>query len=337
MKTQPLLFASILGASLLAAAQGCTTCVGSSDVSRGKSQPARTSRSALSRERSRTHTLKVADKDRRYFVQTPAGYDRGKGKKSPLIVMFPGDGRGPEDFSDRTHILEGSAKLGYVLAVPAAAKRWSPGICDPRAAATDAGVDVPDSGAVDRARKTGDAASPRVRAASGDAASRGADATSPDGDIEFVRQMIAQLNKEYRVDPGRIYAMGVGAGAAFAERLAADAVVGIAAVVSVAASPCDRSAAPAPVKPVTALIIDSSPHPTALGGAGESAASAIGYWMRGNDCSVRARRGSAEAEIVCKSTARTKHVTVAGLKNEWPAKIGKKYTLRYVHEFIAGS
>ena len=285
------------------------------------------------------HTLTVAGSQRRYLVQTPRGYR--KGKKYPLMVLYPHSRRGPRNFSDRVHVMQGAAKLGYLLAVPQATGAWQHGMCASAAALADGGV--PAATTRTSAAKTGGGGRADARAASTSPAPKSTQPSPQDAapthvDIDFAHKMLASVKKEYDADPRRIYLMGVGTGAAFAERMASEMPDKIAALVSVAGpTGCSRQAVPMPARPVTALIIDAQTSPAQPSAGSEPITSALGYWMRANRCTAKAGAPSHDIAMDCPASVRMKHVGVPGLRNEWPVRIGRKYTLRHVHEFFRES
>ena len=327
--------APVVGASLLVFAQGCTTCVGSQDEVPATRERQTKRASSPSPERDQMHTLSVAGKQRQYLVQTPRGYK--KGGKYPLMVLFPHDRRGPRNFSDRIHITQGAAKLGYLLAVPQAPVAWQHGMCAASAtvdgAAVAPGSKAPAAGAKKAAARAENPAAPK-----GKEQAVASDAAAVPEDIDFGRQMLAAIKNEYSVDPLRIYLVGVGAGAALAERLATEIPNETAALVSVSSpTGCDRQSVPMPAGPVSTLIIDSRVSLTVASAAAEPGASALGHWMRANRCNVKSKASGNEVRMECPSPTRMTHVGVPGLRNEWPVKIGRSYAMRYVDRFFRDS
>lgn len=328
---------------LLSSFPACTTCVGSDDRRESAQKTAqRRSVSRGSKEQVKRHTLEVNGITRRYVVQTPR--DPEPGKPAPLIVLFPAAGQTPERFSDRKNITAGAAKLGYLLAVPAANGSFKDEFCGSTpTVAGDAGTS--DSKATTKAAvSTQTAATSKVSAAvktakpaaGKNAGTDAADGSVPAGpkneDLEFVRLMIEKVTSEYTADPQRIYLIGVGSGGAFAEWVAKEMPQRFSAVVSVASTAhCDRSAADKPGNPVTVLIIDGH----AEGAPAEPAAGGnptLAYWLRANRCPTSPSGTRADGERTCADGSRVRHVTVPNI-TDWPQKIGKKYTMRYVHEF----
>jgi polyhydroxybutyrate depolymerase len=117
-------------------------------------------------------------------------------------------------------------------------------------------------------------------------------------DIAFVRAMVEEICKNYRVDRSRIYATGISNGGFFSQRLACQAADLIAAVASVAAS-----TTPALVKtcvdgkPVPIMFVLGTNDPIVpfaggqvggrfLGDRGltNSAGETVAYWLKRNHC-----------------------------------------------------
>ena len=90
-------------------------------------------------------------------------------------------------------------------------------------------------------------------------------------DVGFVRQLLAQLQRQLKLDPQRIYATGMSNGGMMAHRLAcemADVFKGIAAVAGT-----DNTTSCAPARPISVLVIHAKDdmHVLFNGGAGEGA------------------------------------------------------------------
>jgi poly(3-hydroxybutyrate) depolymerase len=322
-------FALIVSTSLLPGLQACTKCVGSHDPpgQRPGTTTQRRSTPKGVREQVKGHSIKINDVARRYLVQTPRGYEPGK--PAPLIVMLLDHGQTPERFSDRKNITIGAAKLGYLLAVPAADGAWQDELCPSSSAPVPDGGSEPNKPVAKQPEPTA------AKAPKQAAADAGAGSSNPD--VAFVGQMLDELASSYHADPQRTYLLGVGAGAAFAERVAQEMPTRVGGLVSVGSTAtCDRRKANRPAQPVTALIIDSqSAGPDSKQPAGAASPSAV-YWFFANQCPGSADALRSEAELSCARGARLKHVLVPASTDAWPVKIGTKYTMRYLHEFLGG-
>ena len=122
-------FSLITTSFLLSTLPACTTCVESGDQPEPRAQRTAQKRSASNRAREKLqrHTLQTGGAQRRYLVQTPRDHEQGK--RAPLLVLFTATGQTPERFTDRKNIMIGAAKLGYLLAVPAARGPWKHELC----------------------------------------------------------------------------------------------------------------------------------------------------------------------------------------------------------------
>ncbi|HKM65671.1 MAG TPA: PHB depolymerase family esterase [Candidatus Acidoferrum sp.] len=81
-------------------------------------------------------------------------------------------------------------------------------------------------------------------------------------DVKFLSELIAKLENEYKIDPARIYAMGMSNVGFMSARLACDLADKIVAVGIVAASLSTNTAAPCkPAKPVSVLVIQGTKDP----------------------------------------------------------------------------
>jgi polyhydroxybutyrate depolymerase len=91
---------------------------------------------------------------------------------------------------------------------------------------------------------------------------------NPD-DVRFVAAMIDQLERQYRIDPDRVYATGLSNGAIFSLRLACELDGRIAAVASVAGSVAAPLAPSCrPKTPVSVLLINGTSDPLVPYGGG---------------------------------------------------------------------
>lgn len=115
-------------------------------------------------------------------------------------------------------------------------------------------------------------------------------------DIGFVRALVAELTRQYRVDEKRIFAAGVSNGGFFTQRLACEMADVFAAVGTVSASmPTKLAPRCNPSVPVSALVIQGTADPgipigggviTGFGDGGvvESAENTLKLWVLKNAC-----------------------------------------------------
>ncbi|WP_260926197.1 alpha/beta hydrolase family esterase [Novosphingobium sp. 9] len=122
---------------------------------------------------------------------------------------------------------------------------------------------------------------------------------NPQDDVRFVSDLLDRLQRDYRIDPGRVYATGASNGALFAERVGCELSGRIAGIAAVAGTlPVETIAACHPVKPLAVLQIDGNADPIMpygggavkdFGGRGEgglvtSVADTAAFWARHNGC-----------------------------------------------------
>ena len=112
-------------------------------------------------------------------------------------------------------------------------------------------------------------------------------------DVEFIRQLLDDLGQRYKIEAGKIYAIGLSNGGMFSLRLAQDAGDKFAAVASVEGSL--RNVKIKPVAPVSVLMINGTEDHVIpyAGGTGkwfgfklhsESTQTALEYWAAANNC-----------------------------------------------------
>jgi len=160
-------------------------------------------------------------------------------------------------------------------------------------------------------------------------------------DIVFFRQLISQLEKDYSIDPKRIYATGISNGGVMTYRLGCELSDVLAAIAPVAAAlHCDKSA---PDSPLSVIIFHGTADKYVLyeGGAGKAAggkqridkpvAYAADFWVKHNACNpVQAKEefGSILKESYSGGRANTEVIlyTIEKGGHSWP---GGKKGLRY--------
>jgi len=115
---------------------------------------------------------------------------------------------------------------------------------------------------------------------------------SPADDVEFVRNLIAELKRAHRVDEKRIYATGISNGGFFSVRVACDLARDVAAVAAVAATmPETLMPACKPAAPISIMFIAGTQDPLVSidggviarrNGRNVSLREAVDFWRRVN-------------------------------------------------------
>jgi len=85
-----------------------------------KSRPTPKPRAKKRKRTMETRSVVVDGSKRRYLPQRPP---RNKDKPAPVLLMLHAAGGSPRDFAGSAEIVSGAAKLGYILAIPAPARR----------------------------------------------------------------------------------------------------------------------------------------------------------------------------------------------------------------------
>jgi polyhydroxybutyrate depolymerase len=173
-----------------------------------------------------------------------------------------------------------------------------------------------------------------------DGSQRSGDGTSEVDDISFFRQLISQLQRDYKIDSKRIYTTGLSSGAIMTYRLGVELSDKIAAIAPVSgALNYDKSV---PAEPVSVIIF----HGTAdkyvpyNGGIGKSSggqrqdkpvAYAVDFWVKHNGCNpvpVKTEQGNIIKEEYRGGTAGSEVIlyTIKNGGHAWPGGIsGARY------------
>ena len=309
-----------------------TTSQKSAAVSQAKSSKQKQKRKQRKRPQSMgTRTVEVEGEKRRYSVQGLRRSKSNKSNKAPVLLALHDTNRSSRDFTRRSDIRGGARKLGYILAVPTTGKQgWGPGLCPQSAKPGDA------KGASGKVAPAAPPANVDPKAPPTPKA-QGAAATSAMADVQYIRAVLDDLEKKYQADPKRVYVLGMGAGAAFAETLVSELPGRIAGVVAVdPPNDCPRPGLTKPLeRPVPTLVMTASGKASKQAEDGP-ASQGIGYWLKANGCSVAPSAGSnakKETQYDCKK-GRVVKVAVNGSRRKFPRKVGRLYSVRYLDKFF---
>jgi poly(3-hydroxybutyrate) depolymerase len=324
---------ALLAGALLWQPVSCTKCSESETTSEKSAAAARAKSSEKKRTKRRkrrrpmaTRAVEVDGQKRRYSVQ-PAR--RSKSKKAPVLLALHDAGRSSRDFTRRSDIRGGTRKLGYILAVPGTGKQgWGPGLC-----ARGAGPGQP-KGALGAAAPAAAPANVDLKTPKAEPKGTGVAAASALADVRYVEAVLEDLVKRYRADPKRIYVLGMGAGAAFAERLVSELPGKIAGVVAVnPPSDCPRPGLTKPPEQSVPTLVVTGLDRKPTQAAEPASAQGFGYWLKANDCDPTPQADSGkknETHYSC-SKGRVVQVAVKGNLRKPPRKIGRLYTVRDLH------
>lgn len=150
------------------------------------------------------------------------------------------------------------------------------------------------------------------------------------GDVRFLEQVIADVSGSRRIDPARVYAVGVSGGGVMAYRLACDRPELVAGVVSVSGAmsddPCDSS------RPVSVMEIHGTADGIVPYGGGRvqggatapalPAPAVVAGWAARNGCAGEPLRQvdglvTTETWSGCANSTTTRLVTVEGGSHNW--------------------
>jgi polyhydroxybutyrate depolymerase len=164
-------------------------------------------------------------------------------------------------------------------------------------------------------------------------------------DVKFLSELIAQLSREYKIDPKRVYSTGISNGGFMSQRLACDLADKIAAIGVVAATMGEQlSRVCKSVQPVSVILIHGTEDPLVPydggrvnvpgGGAIISASAAVDFWVRFNGCKGDAARSQmpdktedgTQTQLLhyrdCKGGTDVKFYSVEGGGHTWPGGLG---------------
>jgi polyhydroxybutyrate depolymerase len=152
-------------------------------------------------------------------------------------------------------------------------------------------------------------------------------------DVAFLRAMIGELERSYRIDPKRVYATGMSNGAMMAYRLACEASDVVAAVGIVAGAVVTPCAPPAPVS-VIQIHGSADEYVLAGGGIGRKSltrtsyppvADSIALWVRADGCSANPELSEAAPLVQladyrpCRGGAEVAYYLIEGGGHSWPS------------------
>jgi len=155
---------------------------------------------------------------------------------------------------------------------------------------------------------------------------------NPQRDVQFISDLIDQLEKKYNIDPNRIYINGISQGGGMTYVVACQLADRVAAVGSVAGAysfPFDQCTPSRPV-PVMAFHGDADPVVPYLGGGFETyrvnflPAPDWADWWAGNNGCAKATTATQDSEVVrtefqeCSENADVTFYTILGGGHTWP-------------------
>ena len=167
-------------------------------------------------------------------------------------------------------------------------------------------------------------------------------------DVGFVRALVDDLKKKYKVDAKRIYATGISNGAMMSQRLACEMSDTFAAVASVAGTlPDDLSSRCKPAKPISVMLVHGTDDPIvpysggsialgtrAIGGKVWSAKDTFDFWSKHDRCSGQPKTNilpdtdpkdgttiSRQHSSGCVADTAVELLTVNGGGHTWPNSI----------------
>lgn len=249
-----------------------------------------------------SHTIKTDDGTREYVVHIPKGYDETK--PYPVLLAFHGGFGNAEQFERSSGLSEVANERGFIVVYGQGlsfgllqAPVWNAGACCGQARENLRDID----------------------------------------DVSYVRAVVEDVKKRYRIDENQVYATGMSNGGMLTQRLAceaADLLAGAASVAgTIAISDCN------PARPIPILIIHGTEDENVPyeGGQGSEAVNRTSYisieqefsdWGERNHCSSvpaatqvvpRSDEGkSVERQAYSDCAAAVELYTIYGGVHEWP-------------------
>jgi polyhydroxybutyrate depolymerase len=143
-------------------------------------------------------------------------------------------------------------------------------------------------------------------------------------DVQFMRDLVTQIEKDYCVDPKRIFASGFSNGGMLSHRLACEFSERIAAIGAVSGTMAIDPCIPTRAVPVLHIHGTSDiivPYNNPIGA--QTVPKTIDGWVARNFCqpekSVVYSKGSAKCELYAPCNADVELCTIDGGSHEWPA------------------
>jgi polyhydroxybutyrate depolymerase len=229
--------------------------------------------------------ITTSGEKRDYRVHVPPGYDAQK--EVAVVIALHGYTQNIDDIMNITHFAEAVDKRGMIVVFPRG----------------KAPLGVPGWNA---------------GTCCGTAQAQG----TPD--VQFIRDMVAQLEKDYCIDPKRIFVSGFSNGGMLSHRLACEFSERIAAIGAVSGTMAIDPCIPKRFVPVlhihgTSDIVVPYSNPITA----QTVSKTIDGWVARNFCqpekSVVYTKGSASCELYASCNADVELCTIDGGGHEWPA------------------
>lgn len=152
------------------------------------------------------------------------------GVPAPLVIVLHGGGGSGRGTERMTHFSDVADRRGFIAVYPDAVDRnWNDGRGAPQIRSQQDGID----------------------------------------DVGFIAALITQVSREYRIDPGRVFATGISNGGFMSQLLAARLADRVAAIAAVAAGMGPAVAASLqPARPVSVLVMNGTKDPLVPFGGG---------------------------------------------------------------------
>jgi polyhydroxybutyrate depolymerase len=198
-------------------------------------------------------TLTSVQPTRAYLLHVPAGF---RPNASGLVIALHGSNGSGTMFRNRSLLSEKADQAGFAVAYPYA-------LLSPGAGITEWNEFFNNSFG-----------------------------SNPPDDVGFLRELIVALQAQLRSDPRRIYVTGLSNGGFMTHRAAiqlSDLVAAVAVTEGTVVSPGSIQNVPAPLGPVSVLMLHGDLDPTVLYCGGQAYASqeqSFNYWSAANRCST---------------------------------------------------
>lgn len=251
-----------------------------------------------------TKTLQVGGLTRSYIVHTPP--DLNPREALALVVVLHGGGGSAASTNKQTHFSAQADRSDFIVAYPDGSDRARP----LRSLLGKAGFNTWNAGTC-----------------CGYAKQQNID------DVAFIRAMVAQMQKDYPINPHRIYATGISNGGMMAYRLACEASDVFAAIAPVSAVQTVRTCQPS--QPVAVMHIHGTADQNVpmAGGVGSKSLdkdakppvlTSIQAWLRNDGCPTQPQQSRVASDVTvddyrgCRGNSEVAFYQVQGGGHAWP-------------------
>ena len=282
----------------------------------------------------------VSDVDRTYLVRLPRGYDAKR--KYPVVILLHGMNQDTDDMERLTRFAELADKDGIIAVYPSALHgRWNVGVRPP---VQEQPMRSPGRGRRGGGGYPGGGGGGYPGGGQSGGQGRNDEARSePADDVDFLNQMLDQMQLKFSVDQARIYVTGLSEGGLMAMKAGCSMADRIAAIAPVGAA-MPKTMICLPSRPLPVVMINGTSDPVVPYGGGTehnlhlpviSVEDSAKSWAKMAHCADKPNqsklpsheKGGMETKVEtydgCQQGAQVVSYSVKGAGNTWPG--GEQY------------